>query len=182
MERIASQLLNSRVNEAKTLANKYYPFEIKVIRKRHYTKKQMLEVFIRDGFIDRYSGEKLYHPGFLRFMNYILPEQFPFHPHGKFNQCHDIYWDLFPSVDHFNSLYRGGEDVPENYLTTSMKRNLAKNNWSIEELGWKLHPPGDFNQWDGQTDNFLKLVEKYEVENGYIQDWYRITRKKLEHQ
>ena len=123
MERISSLLLNDKLEEAKIVALKHYPFELKVLSKRQYSKKQMLDIFMKDGFIDRYSGEKLYHPGFLRLMNYLLPDEFPFDPHGKANKCHDIYWDLLPSIDHAVSIYRGGKDEMDNYITTSMKRN-----------------------------------------------------------
>ena len=60
-----------------------------------------------------------------------------------------------------------------------MKRNLAKNNWTIEEIGWKLYPAGDINNWDGQSKNFLLLVEKYRVNQPYINAWYRVTKNKI---
>ena len=55
-----------------------YPFEPVKKDGRNYTTKQMVEQFYRDGFIDRYSGEKLLNPGMLRVMSEKMPDVFPF--------------------------------------------------------------------------------------------------------
>lgn len=68
-----------------------------------------------------------------------------------------------------------------NYITTSMKRNLAKNNWSIDDLGWTLHPKGNIEEWDGMSQKFLDLVNQfYELwDTPYVRDWFKVTKKKL---
>ena len=180
MVEIAELLIQGRLAEAKTIAKRNYPFEIRTISKRQIGKRKSLLIFIKDGFIDRYSGEKLFHPGYLRILNELLPYEFPFHPHGKTGECHDIYWDKLPSIDHLIPIYRGGKDYEENMVTTSMKRNLAKNNSLLEEIGWSLYPRGDFNEWDGCTTKFVQLVEKYSTGSKYIYDWYRVTKLALD--
>jgi hypothetical protein len=40
-----------------------------------------MEVFLRDGFLDRYTGSRLIFPATLRMLSQLLPEEFPAHPH-----------------------------------------------------------------------------------------------------
>ncbi len=142
MDTLAKCLLSGDQDEAIRIASKDYPFLPVEKQQRKYTKHQMLTVFLRDGFIDRYSGERLYHPGFLRMLNVMLPEQFPFDAHGSLDKCHSIFWDLMPSIDHLVPISKGGTNSSENLITTSMRRNMAKGLWSLGELGWSLHPAG----------------------------------------
>lgn len=182
MEEIIKALLLRNENAAKQAAMSSYPFVPVVKQQRKYTKQQMLAVFLRDGFIDRYSGERLYHPGFLRMLNVLLPDQFPFDAHGSLDKCHSIFWDLMPTVDHWVPIARGGPDVMENWITTSMKRNMAKGLWSLHDLGWNMHQSGELKDWDGYSAEFVKLVEKYlEQAKGsdYVMQWYRVTKGSL---
>ena len=179
MQKIAEHLLSGARHLAIANAVAEYPFEVRAISKRRYTDRQKMETFFKDGFIDRYSGERLFNPGFLRLLHYLMPEQFPFHPHGKSGLCHDIFWDLLPSIDHKTPIYRGGEDQPGNWVTTSMKRNSAKGNWTIEDLGWNLQPRGAIQDWDGLSRIFVELVERYDPDVGYVKSWYRTTKKVL---
>ena len=61
-----------------------------------------------------------------------------------------------------------------------MKRNMAKGNWTIEEIGWKLHPPGSISDWDGLSGVFVGLVEKHDPDSNYIKSWYQATKRTLE--
>ncbi len=58
MKEVADLLLAGKIAEAKTFSNRNYPFEIKKIPKRSINRRKTLEIFIRDGFTDRYSREK----------------------------------------------------------------------------------------------------------------------------
>jgi hypothetical protein len=83
-----------------------------------------------------------------------------------------IYWDLFPTIDHLIPVTRGGQDNDTNWITTSMIRNSAKANWTIEEIGWKLHDKGQLDSWDGLINYFIDLTDKnldYEKDN-YIRE------------
>ncbi len=108
-----------------------------------------LRVFLRDGFLDRYSGEQLVFPGVLRLLSHLFPEVVPYHPNGKAGATHPIYWSLQPTLDHVLPLARGGQDEPANLVTTSMLRNAIKGQWTLEELGWELRAPGALAAWDG---------------------------------
>lgn len=135
-----------------------YPFVRPDSVTRRYGDVAALRVFIRDGFLDRYSGEPLVFPGALRLLSALLPEQFPYHPNWKTSETHPAYWDLSATIDHIVPVARGGPDEAENWVTTSMLRNAAKANWTLEELGWTLHPPQPRADWDGLLSWFISYV------------------------
>ncbi|MDO9341828.1 MAG: HNH endonuclease [Bacteroidales bacterium] len=84
-----------------------------------------------------------------------------------------IYWDLFPTIDHLIPVARGGQDNESNWITTSMIRNSAKSNWTLEEIGWKLYDKGQLDNWNGLVNYFIDLTNKnpdYERDN-YVSDW-----------
>lgn len=60
----------------------------------------MTELFVRDGFIDRYRGTRLVYPPTLRLISEELPEQFPYHRNWKMSETHHAFWELTPTVDH----------------------------------------------------------------------------------
>jgi len=116
---------------------------------RGYGKVTCTRIFIRDGFIDRYSGTRLIFPGVLRVLSKLLRTDFPFHPNWKMSATHPAYWELFPTIDHVVPVTRGGVYDESNWVTTSQLRNSAKGLWTLDELGWELYPPGDYASWNG---------------------------------
>ena len=177
MKDLFQALCDGRLDDVETISEKSYPFTPVTKYRKSFSMKDRLDTFMRDGFVDRYSGEQLVHPGALRLLNDLLPHRFPFDPHGKLDRCHDIYWTKLASIDHLKPLSREGEDIAENRMTTSMKRNQIKNLWLLEELEWTLHDPGDLNDWDGCSSYFVKLVERYENRcSKYVMTWYRATK------
>jgi hypothetical protein len=151
-----------------------YPFIAVTPEGRRYTEAQSLQIFMRDGFIDRYSGRRLVFPGVLRLLSRLLPQEFPFHPNWKMAETHPAYWELFPTIDHVLPLSRGGADSDVNWVTTSMLRNAAKANWTLQELGWCLCPVGSLADWDGLTGSFLEFVESDSsvLEDAYLRRWH----------
>ncbi|MBI1916695.1 MAG: HNH endonuclease [Planctomycetes bacterium] len=151
-----------------------YPFISVTPEDRRYTELLALQVFRRDGFVDRYSGQRLVFPGVLRLLSAVLPQEFPFHPNWKMTETHPAYWELFPTIDHVLPVSRGGVDSDVNWVTTSMVRNAAKANWTLEELGWGLCPPGSLVEWDGLTGSFLEFVDsdRSVLGDGYLRRWY----------
>ncbi|PGM53832.1 HNH endonuclease [Bacillus sp. AFS053548] len=156
------------------LLNSNYPFKKTEYVKRNYSKADMLSIFIRDRFIDRYSGDKVLLPPVLRILSEIYPNEFPFHPNWKYNECHPAYWDLLPTIDHITPVSLGGKNDKENLVTTSMKRNSAKSNFTLKDLGWDLHPPGNSEDWDGKLSWFLGMIKVYPflLKIPYIKQWY----------
>ena len=52
--------------------------------------------------------------------------------------------------------------------------NSAKANWTLEELGWKLLPPGDPAAWDGLVPWFLSFISRCpeHLQDGYTKTWH----------
>lgn len=177
IKRVAEKLYENNTNEAITILNNEYPFSHIDTEKRTYTIKQKMDQFRKDGFIDRYSGDKLLNPGILKVVSYYLPNDFPYHQHWKVSESHIAYWELSPTIDHVIPVSAGGKDVTENWVTTSMLHNSIKSNWSLEQLQWKLYPAGSLDEWDGLTDLFLKMVESNDklLEDNYIKNWYKVS-------
>ena len=141
---------------------------------RQYSKNKMVRIFLRDGFIDRYSGEKLLFPGIIRLLTLEVPQIFKYHVNWKMSETHMIYWDLFPTIDHITPIARGGSNSEDNWITTNQLRNSAKSNFTLEELGWKILPKGNLDEWDGLCSVFLRWInsnENFEKEYGHTDDW-----------
>jgi hypothetical protein len=62
-----------------------------------------------------------------------------------------------------------------------MLRNSAKSNWTLEELGWSLHPPGRITEWDGMLAWFIAFIDKNKhiTQDKYISRWYKTAMAKL---
>ncbi|MCG6941769.1 MAG: HNH endonuclease [Thiohalocapsa sp.] len=147
IERAFSALMMGESSDAGKIIMAGYPFSPIERSARRYTLAQSMATFLRDGFIDRYSGERLLYPGALRILSLELPNDFPYHPHWKTSETHIAYWHFHPTVDHVIPIARGGTDARRNLVTTSQLRNSTKAHWTLEELGWKLHPPGQLDSW-----------------------------------
>jgi hypothetical protein len=157
---VCSSVADGALDQAAAILTEGYPFTPLSNAGRRYTATESMRVFARDGFIDRYTGQRLIFPGTLRLLSQLLPEQFPFHNNWKTDLCHFGYYELFPTIDHLEPVSRGGADSVDNWVSTSMLKNAAKANFTLEELGWSLHPPGDLAQWDGLTNWFIRQLAK----------------------
>jgi hypothetical protein len=179
---MTEELKEGRVGKAKDILTSDYPFEPIQSQTRSYTELQSAKLFVRDGFIDRYTGARLVFPAALRLISHLLPEDFPYHRNWKMSETHVAYWELFPTVDHIVPVARGGDDSELNWVSTSMLKNSAKSNWTLEELGWDLHPKGSISEWDGLTGWFLDYVETNPdlLTDNYFSKWQKAALKALE--
>ena len=171
-------LSNGDVDKGKEIIRTKYPHQKLLKQRKSFTKKEQLSIFMRDGFIDKYSGGRLIFPGVLAILSEIMPDVFPVHENWKTDQCHQAWWDLFPSIDHIVPLAFGGTNNAENLVCTSMKRNMAKATSSLEEIGWELCPAGKLDEWDGLLSWFTRYVKMHPetLDNLYIRGWYEICR------
>lgn len=172
------ELLHGSKDKAIDIINDNYKFEYKESKTRNYSDKVKMKIYLRDGFIDRYTGDKLVNPGILKVLSNYYPKEFPYQSHWKMSETHIAYWELIPTIDHLIPIAIGGEDCEENWVSTSMLHNSIKSNWSIEQVGWKLFKPGNIEKWDGLTDLFIKLVELDSdlLGDNYIKKWYKISK------
>lgn len=178
LEKAANEILCGRIGFAKEVIRAGYPFRKLTSVGRNYTDRQKMEQFKKDGFIDRYSGQKLLNPGLLKVLSHYMPDVFPYHAHWKMEECHNAYWEFVPTVDHIYPVALGGADSEENWATTSMLHNSIKSNWTLKQLNWLLHTPGKYEDWDGLTALFVKLVEADSslLKDAYIKKWYRLSK------
>ena len=54
----------------------------------------------RDGFIDRYSGQRLVFLPVLHVLSVGSSQEFPFHRNWKIEVTHPAYWELVATLDH----------------------------------------------------------------------------------
>jgi 5-methylcytosine-specific restriction endonuclease McrA len=172
---VCAALIKGDEATASSLLKRDYPFAPEPITTRAYGPVESVRVFIRDGFRDRYTGERLIYPPVLRVLATELPADFPFHPNWKTNVTHPAFWEVGATVDHLVPVTRGGADDESNWVTTSMARNSAKMNWTLAELGWSLRPRGDFSQWDGLLRWFLEFTVTHPetLAIGSVRQWHR---------
>jgi hypothetical protein len=170
---VCSSLALGSLNDAAQILRGGYPFVPFQNAGRNWTPLQALSIFVRDGFIDRYSGLHLVFPGTLRAISLRLPTEFPFHPNWKTDECHFAYWELLPTIDHVVPVSRGGADDETNWVTTSMVKNAAKANFRLGEIGWQLLPQRTESDWDGLTSWFSEELERSPdlLNDPYIHRW-----------
>ncbi|HLT47126.1 MAG TPA: hypothetical protein VK002_07845 [Rubricoccaceae bacterium] len=175
---VCQALWTGSADTAKLILAEKYPYAPETITQRRYGPVESTRVFVRDGFIDRYSGDPLIFPPVLRVLSEVMPVEFPYHPNWKTDRTHPAYWEVGATIDHLIPVTRGGKDEPANWVTTSMARNSAKMNWMLAELGWELHPPGDVRDWDGMLGWFLGFVEENPelLKGGSVHQWYRAAK------
>lgn len=178
IEEIAVNIKYNKLDKAQGIILNDYPFKSFETYHRSYTVKQKMLQFVKDGFVDRYSGDKLLNPGILKVISLLFPNEFPYHPHWKMSESHIAYWELTPTIDHIHPIAQGGEDNPDNWATTSMMHNLIKNNWTLEQLQWKLYPVGNITEWDGLTNLFIEIVDGSPnlLKDNYILTWYNVSK------
>ncbi len=165
---------------ARAVLLSHYPFLHEARIARSYGPREATRVFVRDGFIDRYYGDRLIFPPVLRLVSAELPRDFPYHPNWKTDETHPAYWELAATVDHLVPVSRGGADDESNWVTTSMAHNGAKMNWTLAQLGWTLHPCGDIEKWDGLARWFLEYGKEHPgAVRGQIRQWYRAAEAEM---
>lgn len=179
IEMICIAVAEEDMARASTIARESYPFAVTQTVSRICTPFQAMRVFLRDGFIDRYSGTRLVFPGVLRLLSRVLPAEFPFHLNWKMTETHMTFWELFPTIDHVVPIARGGSDTEDNMVSTSMLRNSAKSNWTLEELDWTFLPPGKVQDWDGLTNWFLQYVASHDehLKDPYMRRWHNAAER-----
>ena len=120
-------------------------------KKRSISDCDRMRIFLRDGFIDRYTGEFLVFHGTLKIISNTLPNEFPYQTNWKDGECHLAWYYVCPTIDHITPVTRGGDCEDGNLLCTCQNANTAKGNSTLEDLRWKILEPGRLGDWDGLT-------------------------------
>lgn len=174
---VCERLSSSGIDAAIAVLHREYKFDPEPITKRKYGPMESTRVFVRDGFIDRYTGTRVIFPPVFRLLSVVMPQDFPYHPAWKTDLTHPAYWELGATIDHLVPVTRGGSDEASNWVTASMASNSAKMNWTLAELGWQMHPPGNMDEWDGLLGWFLQHAGRADLSlKGRMRDWYRAAK------
>ena len=180
------ELGEARIDRARKIISSEYPFDpgqVEADHRKGLTSEQRMRIFARDGFIDRYFGNRLYFAGALRILSFVIPEEFPYHPNWKRTEGHDAYWQLQATIDHVTPLSKGGRHEEENLVTTSQLHNGAKGNRSLKEMiGWKLVHGGRMEDWDGMIKWYIEYIDQNPkwLKNSTLSDYYRMAKRVLD--
>jgi len=123
-----------------------------------------------------YCGRRTVLPLILRLLSISLEEVFPYDPHWKMSDCHLAFWRDSASCDHRIPVARFGTSKQDNLVTSCYMCNSMKQNWTVEELGWKVNKVSPGETWDGLPNSFPMLLKTCadRFENAgipYFQDW-----------
>lgn len=183
---ICAALVGDRLEEARNLTRSHFPTrKHNPIGSRHrsFSIREQVAVFLRDGFVDRYSGRRLVLPAALRVMSVLMPEEIPYHRNLKACSCHEMFWEMAATVNHIRPESLGGSTHRENLVTTSVLRHMIKAKWTLEQIGWELHKPGDMFAWDGLSRWFLQTYRKHPrlAGVGDLKSWALAVEHELNH-
>tara|TARA_B100001146_G_C15970704_1_gene344018 strand:- start:37 stop:633 length:597 start_codon:yes stop_codon:yes gene_type:complete len=180
IQRVCRAISDGKKADAREIIRAKYKFTSFKNKGRNYKEVKKTELFRRDGFIDRYSGDKLVYPPVLKILSNLFKKDFPYQKHWKMSETHIAWWELTPTVDHVKPVAREGDNDEKNLVCTSQLRNSAKSNWTIDELGWELQPEGDNKNWDGMMTWFMDYISKNEYvleDDPYIAKWHEAALK-----
>lgn len=172
---VCTKLAADALDDAASILRRDFPFSPEPITPRQYGPLESTRIFVRDGFVDRYTGERLIYPPVFRILSFVLPDEFPFHPAWRADATHPAYWEHGATIDHVIPVSRGGADEPSNWVTTSVAHQGTKGELTLEELGWTLQPPGPPGRWDGMLGWFLQYTAAHPHTLAYasIRQWQR---------
>jgi hypothetical protein len=179
LQEICHLLPSGEARAAEMLLGAMFPKPSSSTKRASWSPRRLARIFVRDGFTDRYVGEPLVFPGALRALSVIAPSLFPYHPNWKQSCTHPLYWSHCATIDHVVPIARGGLDDESNIVTTSMLRNSAKSNWTVEELGWPMPQAPAVSGWDGLLPWFCREYERNEALRlePPLQRWYDAARR-----
>ncbi|WP_080634504.1 HNH endonuclease [Leptospira weilii] len=80
------------------------------------------------------------------------------------SECHIAYWEFIPTCDHIVPIAQGGSDSDENLVTTSMKNNLLKSNFLLNEIGFAVKEKGNLENWNGLIDWYKSYIQDKSIE------------------
>lgn len=176
--RVADALSVQGSTRATLTAKELLPWHPSKTTRGLVPKKKALRVFLRDRFVDRYSGSRLVFPGALLALGVLLPDAFPMSPTWKVSESHEVFYELWPFVDHIVPVTRHGTNAIENLVTTSSVNNSAKGTALLSELQWTLLPvPTAKESWDGMLGWFMSTVERHPsvLDHHQLKGWHSVA-------
>lgn len=127
--------------------------------------RKLASLHARDGYIDRYTGQRLVSPIVLKLLGHPvgpLSEVIPYHvnegrgnaSNGAGYTCHQAGWEIYASYEHVRPIAVGGTDDLQNLVTSSIDTNFEKGTqtWEPAVLA------GSLGEWDGLSGWFLQYT------------------------
>ncbi len=138
-------------------------------KRTHISRAVMLSVFSRDNFRCRYCRRLVVLGAALRLLSERFPDLLQYHPHGKRDSTHPVYYEILASCDHVLPVSRGGTADEANLVTACARCQFMKSDWLLEELRWTMRPiePG----WDGLSASFAEAMVSSPVESQELKAW-----------
>jgi hypothetical protein len=184
---LAQALAEHRGDDAKTAIEQLKYERRSQLSKVRLSQPKMAEVFARDHFVCRYCEGRTIPQPVLRALSSLYPEEFPYHPNWKTGFTHPAYVSLTSTIDHIVPVAHGGPPLDlENLATACWPCNAMKGEFTLERIGFTLHPPSTV-AWDGLVGVYPALADlaiKKESENSsdkilnslrlYHNDWKRV--------
>lgn len=163
------------VDAAKKIIERDFPFSQYVKDDKFFSVAEQLTVFKRDGFVDRFSGKRVFLPPVLIILSKELPEVFPRHPNWervKTHQAHEMFSAAVKKI-----IPSGSSQDIANLVTVSYLNKLSMGNATLDDLGLRLLSLEEIaaQRWDGMSDWFVNYVREHNTllaENA-IATWYK---------
>ncbi len=153
------------------------PAEAHLAKRKSVSPATQLLIYRRDNFTCRYCGRQTLFTPLVRLLSSLYPATFPYHKNWKLGACHLLYWTHTVSLEHVIPVAAGGTNEPNNLVTTCYWCNDWKTHWTLEQLGWTLHP-STTTSWDGLSQHYSALYEMSRQVRGttaepYFGQWLR---------
>ncbi len=129
-------------------------------KRKNVTLATQIAIFRRDNFTCRYCGKQTTFLPLARLLSALCPSALPYHTHGKFGSCHLLFWTHMASIEHVVPVAAGGDNDENNLATACYWCNDWKSHWTVERLGWTLHPSSE-SAWDGLSRYYPALYDRY---------------------
>ena len=165
------------VNAAEKIIATGFPFSGYLNDEKPLSEAAQLKIFRRDGFVDRFTGQKVFLPPVLTVLSEMLPDVFPNHPNWKRDETHQAH-EMFTATVKKIIPNRPADEF--NLATAAYKTKAAKANATLEDLGWKilsLEEIADL-RWDGMTGWFMNYVDDHRdlLSVPLIARWYKAVQ------
>ena len=163
------------VDAAKKIIERDFPFSRYVKDERTFTPVEQIKIFMRDGFVDRFTGKRVFLPPVLAVLSKEMPETFPWSSSGDRAKTHQAHEMLSAAVK--KVIPSGSSKDTANLVTVSALNKLSRGNATLADLGQPLLTLDDIAsaRWDGMTGWFVNYVHEHKalLNDNNIARWYK---------
>lgn len=115
------------------------------------------KIYLRDHFVCRYCGRRTVLMSVIELLARLYPAEIPYVDHHlPAGRTHPAFTRLMASVDHIHPAALGGNRDPGNLVTACWPCNIAKSEFDLEFLGWRVRDIEDV-AWAGLTEFYVPL-------------------------